>query len=211
MRAILGRNNISSFSGALLVLLTSTVAFGSYAQSIVSFAPGSSHDVSAPITNILGAPDIGSYWQNVQGSIGNFGSVIVDMGAAGFANVPGPDILFWFGGSTDSGVVDGFMVWVSADVSTFHFVTSLPKEDTVPGPPGSLFSRSVDIASSGLTSARYIWITDMGTDQQGGGLKLNAIEVAPEVIPEPVTICLLGLGALGLLRRKRCVKFVPMN
>ena len=196
VRTILGRSNILGFGGILLVLLTSTVVLGSYAQSVVSFASGSPHNGSAPITNILGAPDSGLNWWNVQGSIGNFGSVIVDMGAV----VPGPNIRFWFGGSADSGVVDGFMVWASAgDSTTFHFVASLPKETTVPGPPGSLFSRSVDMTSSGITSARYIWVTDMGTDQQGGGLKLNAIEI----IPEPATMCLFGLGGLVLLRKKR--------
>jgi hypothetical protein len=206
VRTIQRRSDISSFGGILFVLLTSTVAFGSYAQSIVSVAPGISHDVSAPIENILGAPDTGTNWQDVQGSIGSFGSVIVDMGAAGFTDGPGNDITFWFGGSGDSEVVEGFMVWISANGKDFSFVTSLPKEAEIPGPV-PLFTRSVDIASTGLASARYIWVTDMGTDLSGGGFELNAIEVNPE----PATLCLLGFGALNLLRRRRCVKFVPMN
>lgn len=206
MRTILKRNNIPGFGCILFILLTSTVAFGSYAQSIVSVAPGLSHDVTVPIENVLGAPDVGTSWQDVEGSIGSFGSVIVDMGVAGFTDGPGTDITFWFGGSPDSEVVEGFMVWISANGKDFSFVTSLPKEPEVPGPV-SLFTRSVDISSTGLAFARYIWVTDMGTDLTGGGFELNAIEV----IPEPATLCLLGFGALNLLRRRRRVKFAPMS
>jgi hypothetical protein len=198
VRTIPGRNNILGFGGALAILLTSTIALGSFAQSIVSFAPGNPRYEDAPIGNILGPPDEGTNWWEVQGSIGHFGSVIVDMGAEGFVDVPGPDIFFWFGGFTDSEVVEGFMVWASAAGSLFHFVASLPKEAEIPGPV-PLFSKSVDMAPSGITFARYLWITDMGTDQQYGGLELNAIEVAPE----PATLCLLGLGVLSLLRRKK--------
>jgi hypothetical protein len=33
----------------------------------------------------------------------------------------------------------------------------------------------------------------------------------PTTVPEPAMLCLLGFGALNLLRRRRCVKFAPMK
>jgi hypothetical protein len=202
MRTILSKNSVLVFGGVLLILLTSAAAFGSYAQSIVSFAPGNPRYEDAPIEHILGPPDVGYNWREVQGSIGHFGSVVVDMGEEGFVDVPGPDISFWFGGfEVTKEYVEGFRVWASADGSLFYFVAELAKEAEIPGPV-PLFSRDVDMAPSGLSFARYLWVTDTGTDQEFGGLELNAIQTIQES-PEPATLFLLGLGGLALLRKQR--------
>lgn len=42
-----------------------------------------------------------------------------------------------------------------------------------------------------------------GTPVDGSGNELHKILVPDTIIPEPTTICLLGLGSLALLRRKR--------
>ena len=39
----------------------------------------------------------------------------------------------------------------------------------------------------------------------------HPVDLAFVITPEPATMSLLGLCALSLIRRKRCVKFVPMN
>jgi hypothetical protein len=180
----------------LVLLLTSGVASGSFAQSIVSFTPGDPYYLDAPIENILGPPDEGHNWREVQGSIGHLGSVVVDMGQS-FHDVLGPDLLFWFGGFEETfEVVEGFLVEVSVDGSEFDLVPVLPKEGDRINGPVPLFSRSVDLAPSSIIY-RYLRITDTGTDQEFRGVELNAIEV----IPEPATFLLFGLGGLALLRK----------
>jgi hypothetical protein len=205
MRIILGKNSVLGFGGVLLILLTSAAAFGSYAQSIVSFARGDPCYPNAPIEHILGPPDTGYNWREVQGSIGHFGSVVVDMGEEGFIDVPGPDILFYFGGYSEiqavGEVFEGFQVEASADGSLFYFVDELLKAGTI-SCPVPLFARPVDMAPSGISFARYLRITDTGTDYEFGGLELNAIQAIQEA-PEPATLLLLGFGGLSLLRKRR--------
>lgn len=201
MRTILGRNSILGIGGTLAILLTSAVALGSFAQSIVSFTPGDPYWADAPIENILGPSDEGYGWREVQGSIGHLGSVVVDMGEAGFVDISGPDIFFWFGGYTEiqvvGEVVEGFQVEASENGSQFHLVAELPRGEEIPCPV-PLFSIPVDMAPSGIAFARYLRITDTGTDYDFRGLELNAIEA----IPEPASLLLLGLGAV-LLRKRR--------
>ena len=183
---------------ALATLLTSGVASGSFAQSIVSFTPGDPYYADAPIENILGPPDEGHNWREVQGSIGHLGSVVVDMGQS-FHDVLGPDLLFWLGGFIETfEVVEGFKVEASTDGSDFHLLATLPKEGDRINGPVPLFSRSVDLAPSSITY-RYLRITDTGTDQEFRGVELNAIEV----VPEPASITFFGLGMLYISLRRR--------
>ena len=194
----------SSFILAVIpiVLLASTQALGVYAESIHEFNPGYPiRDSIAPIENILGPPDMAIHPWESGGSIGHLGAVVVDMGAAGFHDTPGDDIFLWFGGWTDTGyyeVVEGLIVEASIDGSQFHFVGELPKGNNVyaPVPP---FKSPMDLAASGLSHARYLRISDTGTDRTYAGLELNAIEA----VPEPATVFMLGLGSLAFLRKSR--------
>jgi len=185
-----------------IVLLVSSPALGTFAQSIHAFDPGDPIRTIAPIENILGAPDMATHPWESTGCIGHLGSVVVDMGAVGFCDIPGADDIFlWFGGWTDAGyreVVEGLKLEASIDGLQFHFVGELPKGNNV-DPPVALFRESMDLAASGLPRARYLRISDTGTDQAYGGLELNAIEAK---VPEPATIVMLGLGSLMFLKKR---------
>ena len=156
-------------------------AQGSFAVAVVDHDPGQAHYLKAPIDRLLGAPDAGLNWEDVQGSVGHFGQVTVDMGVGGVQDVPGIDIRFWFGGfhSQQIEVIEGFTVEISEDLVTFLPVGDFPREPTISGPI-PLFSRDLDIAATGLAGARYLRITDTGTDEPFRGLELNAIEGLPE-------------------------------
>ena len=193
----------SSFILAVIpiVLLASSQALGVYGESIYDFNPGNPIHSIAPIENILGPPDMTTDPWGSTAAIGHLGSVVVDMGAAGIYDVPGDDIFLWFGGFTNTNyyeVVEGLIVEASINGSQFHYVGELSKGNNVsaPVPP---FSRPMDLAVSGLSHARYLRISDTGTDGAFGGLELNAIEA----VPEPATIAMLGLGSLMFLRRRR--------
>ena len=199
MRKSLGRKTILVGIGAAAILLTSRLALASFAQDIIAFTPGTPYFPDAPIENLLGPPDEAYNWRRVLGSIGHLGSVVVDMGERGIVNVAGPDIFLWHGGFADSfAVIEGFQIEVSTDGSLFHLVAVLPEQDVI-YPPVPLFSRPIDMAPSRLPAARFLRITDAGTDPEHYGLELNAIEA----IPEPATTGLLALGGLVLLRRRK--------
>jgi len=194
-----------------IVLLASSQAFGVYAQSIYAFNPGNPIHTIAPIENILGPPDMTTNPWGSGAAIGHLGSVVVDMGAAGIYDVPGDDIFLWFGGFTSTSyyeVVEGLVVEASINGSQFHYVGELPKGNNVSAPV-PLFSKPMDLAVSGLSHARYLRISDTGTDYAFGGLELNAIEA----VPEPATIAMLGLGGLILMikNRKNRVKKSSVN
>lgn len=180
-------------------LLITSRALGVYAQSIYQFNPGDPIWPDAPIENILGAPDITENWRQCQGSIGHNGSVVVDMGVGGIYDVPGDDIFLWFGGFNSSfEVVEGLQVFASSNGTDYFFVGELPKGDTIDAPV-PLFARTMDLGTSGLSQARYLKITDTGTDEQYSGLELNAIEG----VPEPATILLLGAGLFAFSRERK--------
>jgi len=82
--------------------------------------------------------------------------------------------------------------------------------------PGSQATLTLDLTTLGLTDGTYIspaedrrkWITNIGlqigTNMGSGDYKMpSCTAFNVDIIPEPATIALLGLGALSLLRGKR--------
>ncbi|MDM8008123.1 MAG: PEP-CTERM sorting domain-containing protein [Phycisphaerae bacterium] len=186
--------------GLVLAALFPELSLGSYAQSVVEFIPGDPYFPDAPIENILGAPDTAPGWTSVQGSIGNLGVVVVDMGAEGVRDLPGNDLIFWFGGFSDAReIFEGFRVEASIDGAAFFLAADVPPSADI-WPPVPLTPVYVEMGQSGLPYARYLRITDLGTDtgHVHAGLELNAIEG----LPEPSAIMLLMLGGLVVLQRR---------
>ncbi len=189
------------FVGVLACLFVPAIAQGSYVEAIVSFTPGEPYYEQAPIANILGPPDTGVVWTDVLGSIGHFGEVVVDMGEEGVRDLPGDDLYVWFGGWQEGSPerFEGFRLEASRNGSDYYLVSEVPLGLTVPSPIAPT-PVDLDLSPSGLAFARYLRITDTGTDPGARGLELNAIEGR---IPEPTTLSLLALGALALARRRK--------
>jgi hypothetical protein len=83
-------------------------------------------------------------------------------------------------------------------------------EDTAVYDAGGTGRRPANIYLSYGDGTNSLWLSSealglpSGLDGENGwGVNLDALDVG--VVPEPATICLLGLGALSLLRRKRSV------
>ena len=72
---------------------------------------------------------------------------------------------------------------------------------------GSLITTNWATLSAGETTSLALNIAGLGVvDSAGfmiGASRNDTFHVSAQAIPEPTTMCLLGLGALGLLRRKR--------
>ena len=188
------RLNFSLFASTVtsLTLLAQTAAADPYAKAVVfsRILNGSVGNSYTDPTKALGASD-GNYV-----SLGGPGaSIILDMGAdTPVVDGPGPDLeVREIGAAQSQGASDeSYRVLVSnsTDTNTFSFVGV------------GLALSLIDIHSSGLASARYVWLQDLSTEISGltPGSDIDSLralyysgggEVAP---PSNVQVRLIGQG-----------------
>jgi hypothetical protein len=75
----------------------------------------------------------------------------------------------------------------------------------IPQPPIDTFTFDISGATNDLTNMRMImWmINGDNSNNPDYTLQWRDVSITGTVVPEPTTICLLGLGALSLIRRKK--------
>jgi hypothetical protein len=83
-----------------------------------------------------------------------------------------------------------------------YFINNVPMgQVTAPTTYGIWIQESITWTNSPAYRSAYIRIVD--TDISGWGNDFALDDISFEVVPEPATICLLVLGGLGLIRRKK--------
>ncbi len=134
-------------------------------------------------------------------------ALITDNGFGGIANPGAWDALFTVADAgypgTDLGLGAGDLIIATGAVTPGAYATGLLYTYTYGIPSdavvGSIITFTVgDIAEYGYLSS-ISYLVDGATTQ----MSLTGMEFAATVIPEPMTIALLGLGGLFLLRRRR--------
>ena len=125
---------------------------------------------------------------------------VFDFGAGGIDT--SKSILVWDASPNNAPEFDRMDVLLSNDGISFYSIKKSEASGFLVGGESPLVeavdSRSYDGSTFG-SSARYLKISATAT-----GFDLNAVVVNGTAVPEPSSSALLGLGALGLLiRRKR--------
>lgn len=181
------------FISALFALL----AFSLPAQSADPFAKAVTFSVilngnvgnnQTNVTEALGAPD------GIEVSLGGPGaSIILDMGAdTPVLDGPGPDVEVREIGAALGGQDESYRVLVSnsTETNTFQYLTT------------SRALSLIDIHSSGLTSARYIWLQDLATetlDTVSPGSDIDSVRAiyysgSETDFPKPTGVSIRGTG-----------------
>lgn len=168
-----------------------------YAQSVASSGPSILDPVQHPLSVALGAPDV---VPAVSGGIQfGVGSVLTfDLGS--LQTSPGTLSIFTF----DTPYPASAQVEISADGAGFSLLAARIWDDT--GTTAPPFYASVNLVVT--TPFRYVRLTDLGDP---GGFDLDAVGFLPgdvQPVPEPASLTLFGLGALGLAvgRRRRLTR-----
>ena len=197
--------------GALVTVLTATVASGAFAASLLTTNTLSENTTGLSDSIFIGAPD--DIYVGIGGQIVEFDfglDRIID-GAGGDLNVYEVDF-----GSPEFGSVS---VSASLDGLTYYDLTStaaplVPVEGDETH-SNAAFARSYDLDGL-LSEARYIRLDGLGSSFPSGCCNLFDLDAIggvnytiggdrPEVIPLPASLPLLlgGILGLGIVRRKR--------
>lgn len=196
-----------------------------FADTVVSFTPGDngSHDSGYGVED-----DSGGIYTGLSGE-GVFDARAVTaldgavLGLGGAVGTPGSIILYFSGGEVVDGsgadlrlydtfsFQDGFNLEISADgthfMNAFFSAGDLSYFECSPEKP---CTADVDIAGLQLDAFSYLRITAAGNSAQGypEAYTLDAVEALhyrSSTVPEPGTLALLGLAAVGLafVRRRK--------
>ena len=180
----------------LFPLLLTACTQGDFATQVVSFEPGENAGFGQdqmpdiPLGPPMGAGEGAGSLDVV--SLGRDGVIILDLGE-GVQDRSGPDLIVFenpFPGWLEYGIVgvseDGitFTDWPCADdgagCAGVTPVLSHPDNDIDPHNPDTAGGDAFDLADIGLSYARYVRITDSGTNSYAGisgGFDLDAISI----------------------------------
>ena len=214
------KTNFLSF-GLLAVLSLSTSALQAlpFADSVISFTPGSDYGVDDEsgggypgasgegIFDPLAVTSLDGAVLGLGGAVGAPGAITLRFTTGEVIDGAGADIRLY---DTFS-FADGFSLDVSANGSSFSSIFSFAGNLGIFSCSfSSPCTTDVDLSGSGLGAISYLRITTAGSSGQGfpAGYTLDAVEALnfrSFTVPEPGTLALVGaaFGALAVMRRRR--------
>lgn len=186
----------------LMGVFSSSYAFG----ATVTFDAQGSTDLHPDPDK---GPTIGTWVVSVSDSV-DFGAIVAVIGVDSLNQTPGPDVSF----SADSAFAALFTLFDVADPGPGVYDSDIMIEGVsftgLIGLPQVAGTLTVD--ATGAKPGEYLIVIDGNSDADDGrsGLADAGQNIDPlvgstsfTVLPEPATLTLLGLAALGLIRRRK--------
>ena len=157
---------------------------------------GTGFEINGPGTHSrLTAPE--GFWESNGSAIADQ-YIIFDLGAQyDLASTTVWNYNEWYGALYTGNGVDEMEISVSPDNVGYTNLGPV-NVDEAPGDEFISFGHTIPLVASGVQYVKF----DINSSISGGGY-VGLSEVRFTEIPEPATMVLLGLGGLGLLRRRR--------
>jgi hypothetical protein len=190
-----------------ITLINNSTGVPAGSDSSDQLLTGISWDFGMAAVGATGTVVIGSGGRSI-----NFDNVITQLGA-------GDDVSgeWGYGNTGGTGMLTNIVSTNAANVTRFSGA-NLDGPLSLDGPQGGICTDPPQVSLGGLGVVADSVVITLTLDTSLANLNFLENGVVAEFgsdaafLPEPATICLLGFGALSLIRRKhRVCKFVPMD